>query len=81
MKPLNKYIFLSYEKEKDTEGIILSDVSKDKPAIFKVTSVGDLVEKVQEGDEIVVSPFDIREIKIKSQIIYYIEEQDVLAKI
>jgi len=81
MQPLNDYIFLTYNKEKDTkEGIILSDVSKDKPAVFTVFAVGDLVKKVSKDDEIVIDPFIPRELTVDGKKLYVVKEKDIFAK-
>ena len=80
IKPLNDYIFLSYDKKKDEKkGIILSDVSKEKSAFLKVEAIGDKVEKVEVGDIVIIDPFLPREIKIDNKQFYILREKDIFA--
>jgi len=80
IKPLNDYILLSYAKEKDKEdGIILSDISKDKKSTAIVAGVGDQVEKIKVNDVVIFNPFIVREIKIDGKKFYVVREKDVYA--
>ena len=81
MKPLNDFVFLSYDvkKEQKNSKIVLSDVSKDKPSVATVTAIGKDVSQVKVGDEVVFNPFLPREVKIKGQTNYVLKEKDIWA--
>ena len=84
MVALNDYVFLRYDKEKDKKksGIILSDVSKDKPATAIVEAVGPDVKHIKKGDEVIFDPFRPRQLSnVKGKELYVIQEKYVYGKI
>jgi chaperonin GroES len=75
---LNDFVLLSYDRKKDEKGgIILSDVSKDKPAILKVESVGNKVENIKAGDWVLIDPFTPREVTIEGKKLYVLKEREI----
>ena len=91
LQPLSDFVFLEYLKEKETKsGILLSDVSKHKPAKAKVLAVGPgridrhgnyIETKLKAGDVIVIDPFLPREVKVDDQEYLVIRESEVFAKL
>ncbi len=91
LQPLNDNIFLGYPKEKETKsGILLSDVSKHKPAKAKVLAVGPgrldrfgtfMKTTLKVGDTIIIDPFLPREIKVDDKDYLVIRESEVFAKL
>ena len=81
IKPLNDFIFLKYDKEKDQkkEGIILADVSRDMISTAIVYAVGDEVKKVKKGDEVIFNPFIVREVKVGTDKFLIIKEKELFA--
>ena len=91
LKPLSDFIFLEVVKKKETKsGLILSDVSREKPAKAKVLAAGPgrldrhgtlIKTTVKVGDTIIIDPFTPREIKVDDQIYFVIRESEVFAKL
>lgn len=76
MQAINDYVVLDYqEKERKKGGIVLSDVSKSKQATAKVVAVGDKVEKIKKGDEVLFDPFSVREVTVEGKKLYIIRAQ------
>lgn len=80
---LNDFVFLAWEKEEEQkEGIIASDVSREKPATAVVVAVGPDVKQIKEGDEVIVDPFQPRKLsKVKGKDYFIIREKYVYGKI
>ena len=91
MEALNNYVFLEWEKEKQTKkGIILADASKSRPAMAKVAEVGPgIMDKngnfvktnLKKGDIVVVDPFLLRQIKVDDKDYLVVKENEILARI
>jgi len=91
MKPLNDYVFLKYEKRKETKsGVLVSDVSQSKPAKAKVLAVGpgrldrhgNLIKTIlKKGDIVVIDPYLPQQIKVDDKEYLVIRESQVLAKL
>jgi len=84
MVALNDFVFLSYSREKDKkkDGIILSDVSKDKPATAIVEAVGPDVKQIKKGDEVIFDPFRPRVLtNVKGKELYVLQEKYIYGKV
>ena len=91
LQPLNDNIFLEYVKAKETKsGILLSDVSKHKPAKAKVLAVGPgrmdrfgtfVKTTLKVGDTIIIDPFLPREIQIDGIDYLVVKESEIFAKL
>ena len=91
LNPLSDFIFLEYLKEKETKsGILLSDVSKHKPAKAKVLAVGPgridrfgtfIKTTLKAGDTIVIDPFLPREVQVDGIDYLIVKELEVFAKL
>ena len=86
MKLLSNFIFLEYDKKEKKSGIVLSDVSKNKPAIATVISVGDgrldrhgnlIKTTLKKGDKVIVDPFILREIEVEKEKYLVCREDDI----
>jgi len=91
LTPLSDFIFLRWEKEKETKkGVILSDTSKSKPAIATVIAVGQgkldrhgnyIKSLLKPGNKVVVDPFIPQPIKIDGEEFWVSRESDIYGKI
>jgi co-chaperonin GroES (HSP10) len=78
IQAINDYVFLTYDKKQDTKkGIILSDVSKDKPVVMRVVSVGPDAKNLKTGDKVVIDPFLPREIKVDNQTLFILKSKEI----
>lgn len=69
------------EDEKKTEsGIIIPDTAKEKPQKGKVVAVGEDVELVQEGDEILFAKYSGNELKFDNKDYIILKEDEILGK-
>lgn len=76
---LNDYVFLVYDKVEDKKkGIITSDVSRQKPAVMVVESVGNAVKDVKVGMRVIISPFLPQEVKVEGKTIFILKEKEIL---
>jgi len=91
IKPLNDFVFLLWEKKKESKsGIVLADVSKSRPSKAKVIAVGpgeiDKSGKFRKvnlkvGDIIILDPFIPQSIKVDGEEYLVCRERDIFAKI
>ena len=91
IQPLSDFIFLAFEKQKKSKGnVLLSDVSKKKPARAKVLAVGpgrldrhgNLVKTtLKKGNIVAIDPFLPREISIEGKIYLVMRESEIFAKL
>ena len=91
LQPLSDFIFLKWEKQKETKkGVLLSDTSKSKPAIAIVTAIGQgrldrhgnfIKTILKPGDKVVVDPFIPQLIKIEGEELWVVRESEIFAKI
>ncbi len=91
LEPLSDFVFLTYEKQKKTsKGVLLSDVSKNKPATAKVISVGPgrldrhgnfVNMSLKKGDIIAIDPFLPREVNIEGKDYLVMRESEVFCVI
>ncbi len=69
------------EDERKTEsGIIIPDTAKEKPQKGKVVSVGEDVELIQEGDEILFAKYSGNELKFDNKDYIILKEDEILGK-
>ena len=91
LQPLGDFVFLIYKKEKKTEkGILLSDVSKTKPATAEVIAIGPgrldrhgnfIKTSLKKGDLVIIDPFLPREVKVGDQDYLIMRESEIFAKL
>lgn len=91
IQPLGNYIFLKFDKKKKSKsGVVLSDVSKEKPAKAVVIAVGEgimdrhgnmIKTKLKKGDEVIIDPFLPREVKVDGMEYLIMKESEIFAKI
>ena len=89
IQPLSDFVFLRYKKQEKKSGVILSDVSKNKPAEAEVVVVGpgrlnrdnNLVKTIlKKGDIIIIDSFLVREIEINNEKYFILRESEVFGK-
>lgn len=91
IKPLSDFVFLTFEKQKKTDrGVLLSDVSKKKPARAKVVGVGlgrldrhgnFIKTTLKKGDIVAIDPFLPREVHIEGKDYLVMRESEIFAKL
>jgi co-chaperonin GroES (HSP10) len=82
IRALSDYVLMSHDRKQDSrKGIILSDVSRTKPATMVVEAVGESVKSVRKGSRVLIDPFLPREIKVESKHYYILREKDIFAVI
>lgn len=82
LQPLFDNIIVSVDKRQEqTEGgLFIPDmVSEDRPQKGKVLSVGQEVQIVREGDEVVFKKYSPDEVKIGEETVLILKEEDVIA--
>ena len=81
-KPLMDRVLVELiEDEKKTEsGIIIPDTAKEKPQKGKVVSVGEDVELVKEGDEVIFAKYSGNELKFDNKDYIVLKEDEILGK-
>ena len=89
IQPLSDFVFLRYKKQEKKSGVILSDVSKNKPAEAEVVAVGkgrldksgNLVKTIlKKGDIIIIDSFLVQEIEINNEKYFILREGEVFGK-
>lgn len=91
IQPLNDFVFLSWEKQKETDkGIILSDTSKSNPAIAIVIAVGPgkmdkngnfIKITLKPKDKVIVDPFIPQPVKIMGEEFWVVRESEIFGKL
>ena len=91
MKPLSDFVILQYEGKKKTKGgVVLSDVSSNKPAKAKVLEVGpgrldrhgNLIKTIiKKGDVVVINPYLPIEIEVDDKKYLVMREGEIFAKL
>ncbi|PIZ01084.1 co-chaperone GroES [bacterium (Candidatus Howlettbacteria) CG_4_10_14_0_8_um_filter_40_9] len=66
-------------EEKTASGIILPESAKEKPEQGKVVAVGKEVKEVKEGDTVLYSKYGPTEVKVGSEELLIVKEEDILA--
>jgi len=81
LKPLaDKIVAKSLEAEtKTASGIYLPDSAKEKPQMGEVVAVGSEVKEVKKGDKILFTKYGPNEVKLGSDELLVLKEEDVLA--
>lgn len=87
IKPLFDKILLIEEQEETNTGIVLPDITKDKPNIAKVIAVGnggiidgnEVEIKVKVGDKVLFNKYATSEFKIDKTTYLLIKQADILA--
>ena len=83
IKAFNDFVYLSWEtpKKNKTE-VSVSDVSATKPAVAKVIAVGPDAKQAKVGMEVVVDPFQPRQLKnVQGKDYYIIREKYIFGRI
>lgn len=91
IQPLSDWLFIKWEKQKESKsGVVVADISKSKPAIATVLSIGPgkidrhgnfIKTSLKVNDKIVIDPFLPQVIKIGGEDYWVIRESDIYAKI
>lgn len=81
LKPLNDYVVLSFEKEKNTteSGIILSTDNKDDKTFGIVIAVGPKVEGLKADDKVIYKTYSGTKTKVNETEYLIIKQEDILA--
>ncbi len=81
LKPLaDRIVAKSLEAESKTaSGIYLPDSAKEKPQMGEVIAVGSEVKEVKKGDRILFTKYGPNEVKLGSDELLVLKEEDVLA--
>lgn len=85
LKPMADNVLLkAHEAQEATaSGIILASANKEKPAIYKVVSVGpgtkDVTMAVKVGDKVVVGKFTGSDVTIDKVDYKFVKQDDILA--
>lgn len=81
MKALGDNVILKEEtkEEVSASGIILDGVSKERPEIGIVLSVGSKVHDVKEGDKVVFRKYAPDNLKIDGEEYLVVREEDIMA--
>lgn len=66
-------------QEKTTSGFYVPDSAKEKPQMAEVVSVGKEVKEIKVGDKVVYSQYKPDTVKVDSQELMIMKEEDVLA--
>ena len=66
-------------QEKTSTGFYVPDSAKEKPQMAEVVSIGSEVKEIKVGDQIVYSQYKPDNVKLDSQELMIMKEEDVLA--
>jgi chaperonin GroES len=66
-------------QEKTTSGFYVPDSAKEKPQMAEVVAVGKEVKEIKVGDKVVYSQYKPDTVKVDSQELMIMKEEDVLA--
>ncbi|HSX01910.1 MAG TPA: co-chaperone GroES [Candidatus Saccharimonadia bacterium] len=64
---------------KTASGILLPDSAKEKPQLAEVTAVGKEVKEVKVGDKVLYKQFKADEVKVGTDTLLLMNEEDVMA--
>lgn len=64
---------------KTAAGILLPDSAKEKPLMAEVQAVGKDVKEVKVGDKVLYKQYKADEVKVGSQELLLLKEEDVMA--
>jgi len=67
--------------DKKTASGVIRGISKEKPLIVKVISVGDEIKEVQPDDILLINKYSGVEMEIEKELLLFIKPTDILAKI
>jgi len=67
--------------DKKTSSGVIRGISKEKPLIVKVISVGDEIKEIQPNDILLINKYSGVEIEIEKESLLFIKPTDILAKI
>lgn len=66
-------------QEKTTSGFYVPDSAKEKPQMAEVVAVGKEVKEIKVGDKVVYSQYKPDTVKVDTQELMIMKEEDVLA--
>lgn len=66
-------------QEKTTSGFYVPDSAKEKPQMAEVVAIGKEVKEIKVGDKVVYSQYKPDTVKVDSQELMIMKEEDVLA--
>ena len=81
-QPLGDRVFISYteELERTAGGIYVPETAKEKPQRGTVQAIGDKVEKLKVGDQVLFDKYSGTKLRIDDEDCLILKEEDVLGK-
>jgi chaperonin GroES len=81
-QPLGERVFITYteELERTAGGIYVPDTAKEKPQRGTVQAIGDKVEKLKVGDQVLFDKYSGTKLRIDDQECLILKEEDILGK-
>lgn len=81
LQPLaDRIVIKKIEAEaKSAAGILLPDSAKEQPQSGQVLAVGKDVSEVKVGDQVLYAKYGPAEVKVESQELLIVKEEDILA--
>lgn len=83
IKPIGKFVLIKEKaaEKKTAGGLIIPETAVDRPQTGNIIAIGDEINKVAPGEEIVYAKYSGTEIKFDGQAYIIISERDILAKV
>jgi chaperonin GroES len=81
LKPLKDRVVVSYAatEDKTAGGLYVPDSAKEKPQEGKVEAVGSEVKEVKVGDKVLFEKYGGSKVKVGSDEMLIVKEEDILA--
>jgi chaperonin GroES len=81
LKPLKDRVVVSYAaaEDKTAGGLYVPDSAKEKPQEGKVEAVGSEVKEVKVGDKVLFEKYGGSKVKVGSDDMLIVKEEDILA--
>ncbi|CAI4031303.1 MAG TPA: co-chaperone GroES [Nitrospiraceae bacterium] len=81
-QPLGDRVFITYteEMERTAGGIYVPETAKEKPQRGTVQAIGEKVEKLKVGDQVLFDKYSGTKLKIDDTDCLILKEEDVLGK-
>ncbi len=81
-QPLGDRVFITYteELERTAGGIYVPETAKEKPQRGTIQAIGDQVEKVKVGDQVLFDKYSGTKLKLEDEECLILKEEDILGK-
>lgn len=81
-QPLGDRVFITYteELERTAGGIYVPETAKEKPQRGTIQAIGDQVEKVKVGDQVLFDKYSGTKLRIEDEECLILKEEDILGK-